>query len=440
MKNILLSIYIALSLLLSISSINMTVKEQDNRNEPIYQSVSMDFESNSDSAEISKYGIKPPNSGQLDIKRLFLKQYFSGLTENFGENAKGSCTYVALGMLLSYYDSYLSDNIIPEQYDVVSTGYNSDIISRSNSPGAVNDKILNNVSKEEYRDYINNLTKIDYYNILKEKFETNSLQVYLIELADRYDLMKINNGSETFGSNFNASWSLLSYYLWSVGYICNTDYTMEDSREDKGDDVKQFIKDNIDLGRPVFVCAENILGAGHAFICHDYDSNSNFYAHMGSHEKIEFTNCNPFTYYNFNLKAMAVDFKFTHTHSYNYMVGDKAYCYCDDAIEAYHNHSYGIPLKLNKQYHVSYCKCGLTKKGMHWIRGATNERYAKCGACGELLDLWSDIVVGIKSMNKTPNGSYISKSGIPVIAESEVEAYLNGTLKFGGGFSDYDYI
>lgn len=59
MKYILLSIYIALSLLLSISSINMTVKEQDNRNEPIYQSVSMDFESNADSAEISKYGIKP---------------------------------------------------------------------------------------------------------------------------------------------------------------------------------------------------------------------------------------------------------------------------------------------------------------------------------------------------------------------------------------------
>lgn len=42
----------------------------------------------------------------------YVKNYFAGLTQNFGANIKGSCGYVSLGMLLSYYDSFLDDNII----------------------------------------------------------------------------------------------------------------------------------------------------------------------------------------------------------------------------------------------------------------------------------------------------------------------------------------
>ncbi len=32
--------------------------------------------------------------------------YFNNLRTNFGNNLYGSCTYVSLGMLLSFYDSY----------------------------------------------------------------------------------------------------------------------------------------------------------------------------------------------------------------------------------------------------------------------------------------------------------------------------------------------
>ena len=45
-------------------------------------------------------------------------EYFEGLQENYPLNLLGSCTYVALTMLLTYYDTYLNDNIIPEVYDV----------------------------------------------------------------------------------------------------------------------------------------------------------------------------------------------------------------------------------------------------------------------------------------------------------------------------------
>ena len=50
----------------------------------------------------------------------FMTAYYDNLTYNYGINYKNSCGYIALGMLLSYYDTYLYDGIIPEQFDAVS--------------------------------------------------------------------------------------------------------------------------------------------------------------------------------------------------------------------------------------------------------------------------------------------------------------------------------
>ena len=49
----------------------------------------------------------------------FMESYFDNLTTNHGHNTIGSCGYVAIDMLLCYYDTYLNDNIVPEQYDVM---------------------------------------------------------------------------------------------------------------------------------------------------------------------------------------------------------------------------------------------------------------------------------------------------------------------------------
>lgn len=42
--------------------------------------------------------------------------YFKNLHENIGDNKYGSCAYVALGSLLSYYDIFYNDNIVPDTY------------------------------------------------------------------------------------------------------------------------------------------------------------------------------------------------------------------------------------------------------------------------------------------------------------------------------------
>ncbi|MCM1259324.1 MAG: hypothetical protein NC182_00075 [Prevotella sp.] len=42
--------------------------------------------------------------------------YFENLHRNIGNNANGSCSYVASGTLLSYYDTFYNDKIVPNTY------------------------------------------------------------------------------------------------------------------------------------------------------------------------------------------------------------------------------------------------------------------------------------------------------------------------------------
>ena len=47
----------------------------------------------------------------------FMESYFDNLTTTHGHNTIGSCGYVAIDMLLCYYDTYLNDDIVPDDYD-----------------------------------------------------------------------------------------------------------------------------------------------------------------------------------------------------------------------------------------------------------------------------------------------------------------------------------
>lgn len=61
--------------------------------------------------------------------------YFKNLTDNFGNNMKGSCTYIAFAMLLSYYDTYWDDTIIPESYDMITMLSTNKLGLNVESPG-----------------------------------------------------------------------------------------------------------------------------------------------------------------------------------------------------------------------------------------------------------------------------------------------------------------
>lgn len=93
------------------------------------------------------------NSSTLYQTNYYSTYYFSQLKQNFGNNIKGSCTYVALAMLLSYYDSYWNDSIIPEGYDMISMLEENELPLLVESPGIyteVTDIISPSISTSGY--------------------------------------------------------------------------------------------------------------------------------------------------------------------------------------------------------------------------------------------------------------------------------------------------
>lgn len=63
----------------------------------------------------------------LYSKNNFLEYYFYNLTQNLGDNISNACFFVGITMILSYFDTYYNDNIIPELYDMNGTLLEDDI-------------------------------------------------------------------------------------------------------------------------------------------------------------------------------------------------------------------------------------------------------------------------------------------------------------------------
>ena len=92
------------------------------------------------------------NISDSDLARINANQmrtFFYNLRTNFGYNQYGSCGYVALGMLLSYYDSYLNDELIPENYDQQAIMENMDEYTVVDSPGT-NETSISSSNEEDY--------------------------------------------------------------------------------------------------------------------------------------------------------------------------------------------------------------------------------------------------------------------------------------------------
>ena len=55
----------------------------------------------------------------LYLTNYFSTYYFDNLEGNYGLNYKGSCGYIAIAMLLSYYDTYWNDYFIDDYSDQI---------------------------------------------------------------------------------------------------------------------------------------------------------------------------------------------------------------------------------------------------------------------------------------------------------------------------------
>lgn len=326
----------------------------------------------------------------------YMEAYFRGLKTNMGENYKGSCGYVALGELLSYYDSYLNDYFIDDIYDVASTGSETDMISRNNSPGILNDTISTAECAVYEKSSVSSLTASEYFSIIETKVST-SLHAKLISMGEEHGYYDYSDNDNPCGTNYAQRKIILEEYLEERG-LSSDYYEIITYSNSNSDNVEDFIKQYIDLGYPVLTSVyDSSRNAGHAVICYDYDD-TNIYCNMGWSGSTSYAHYAVESRYDTYRNAMVVIFDLDHYHSNNYEViqsgGTTTYCYCNCDILTYKEvgHSYTDHYVDNGDnfYHRSYCRCNRYILEKHsWaddiiLVSLPNSYKLNCDQCGAM--------------------------------------------------------
>jgi hypothetical protein len=371
------------------------------------------------------------SSSNDTFNSTYLQAYYSNLNQNFGENVMSSCGYVALGMLLSYYDSFLSDDIIPEQYDVASVGSGTDMMERRNSPGVLYEK----------SGYDKQSKLSDYTNYLKT-IKDRSLQAKLVGISDE---LKLTLSKKALTTSCGDRIKILNNYLsqtldYSEGTKYTIEYIVKDTKTTSAD-IKNFITNKIKEGYPVLVGANSTTNkdSGHAFICYDCDDTSGeIYAHPGWHGKATHQTPNEIGYTKYK-SAMILKFNIPHTHNNNYVINtsesSETYCYDDCRIKTSktnNSHQYNRYEYTSSLKHKAYCRfCGSSTLKPHAILESSIYKvglksYGKCIDCKETIDItsshYSTAPTSLTSISHTLD------NGIHIIIDDDLDAYLAGTL------------
>lgn len=413
------------------------------------------------------------NANDTDVDYTFvydsyLHAYYRNLTYNFGQNYQGSCGYVAAAMLFSYYDSYLSDRIIAENYDAVSVGTNYDIYSRFDSPGTQKDLIVL-PSNPNYASYGETLSAQDYYNEVCEMADY-SLHSKLITIGNELGYYNFNAEQGHYcSSSVIKIWNVIDAYLEDLEFTSD-DYEIRGPSELSHANVRQFTIDKIKQNYPVLLSV-NDEDSGHIVIAYDYDETTDsIYCHMGYDSSS--THVRPedrgYTQY---ADALVIDWDITHEHTNNYVVrlnngatqeelcydnsllsilrhtcyydagyeknitrNHKVLCECGNYIteahtfsnnkcikcELEHEHSYNFTVYYDNIYHKSTCACGEYILNAHVV---SIENRKKCIICnGNINNNYNLLSGNIEFISK--NGSYKLPNGIIVLVPADIKTNI----------------
>ena len=312
------------------------------------------------------------NGGAVSHYSNFLSSYFSNLVDNIGQNVKGTCGYVAIGMLLSYYDTYLDDNIIPENYDVVSEGQGYNLVDRHISPGIANE----NLDEQTY----NEMTTEEYMQYMATNYSSTHLHSKLLSIG--LALGKSN------GIYMNEISEILHHYL--TIYLNYTDQDFETSGVSNflGIGVREYAIQKVQEGYPVMIVAYKSLVEGHVVIAHDYNSETNeLYVNYGYTYEFSTRKTLEEDGYTRYTNAMIIDWNFDNSNrGHNYKVGNQSYRY-DNLLLEHRHHSnsslaYSYIANDINHHNVSY-SCGYSGIESHgnFYSNFPNPTVT-CGLCG----------------------------------------------------------
>lgn len=341
----------------------------------------------------------------------FKDSYFDNLTNNFGMNCKGSCGYVAIDMLLSYYDTYLNDNIVSEDYDVNSVGFETDMVERHNSPGSMKETSLNpslegsGMTLSEYWDSVSNE---DYYNRLMQ-LNDKSLHAKLVEVGHGIDAQENHKENYEFTTNFEDRKKVLSLYLlMECRYQEDLDYSFEEIEKGKYDatssDVRKWVINEIKNGYPVMLSIASKDGKkNHVVVAYHYDdSTDKIYCHMGWNASTTHSIVTDYGYQIYKT-GLSIHFNISHEHSNNYIVmkssdsGVETTIHCYDSCyidvgAGVNGHDFKEYHYYDSKHHSSRCtKCNQSFLSNHTYSNVyqANDKslYGQCSTCGATVKI-----------------------------------------------------
>jgi hypothetical protein len=150
-----------------------------------------------DTDPIELFEVPPSQSGlpvdidEIGFEQIAMYEFFKGLEKYLPHNMSASCGYVALSGILSYYDSFYNDNVIPEKYD--RTDFDSKNRSEliKNSPGVFKSGPIEDYGyfgeREVYRNNIAIATDSNDLELLKireyvyDKYYREDFEKYAID-------------------------------------------------------------------------------------------------------------------------------------------------------------------------------------------------------------------------------------------------------------------
>ena len=294
-------------------------------------------EGDGDSAQMSGFPLGTSGATSYDN---YLTHYYDNLTENFGMNYQSSCGYVALAMLLSFYDACFDGDLVPNGYDVKSYGTDGDLVGRKNSPGVEHDDFDNMGFGSIYTSY----PGWNLYLTFAQLIKGHSLHAKLITLGST--LGYVNSASSNpFSTTLSQRKNVLSNYLERVAALANSDYSFVyyqgSNTYPDGEDIqmRSAIRNLIDSGHPVLVGIGNGNGSKHAVIAYDYDRDSlakTLYFHPGlSYEGYTTHMSLADMSYSYVNSYMAIDFNYEGTPDTNYIIhqGNTNFQYAYDSAQ-----------------------------------------------------------------------------------------------------------
>ena len=333
----------------------------------------------------------------------FMKKYFFYNANNFGYNYYGSCGYVAAEILLSYYDTYWNDDIIPEKYDLPgSLSYYNKNLPFLTSPGTCNEEILlherieQEISNKEYFtfgyyfDFIKEMKDSFYhlYMLYESEFygkysKDDSFREYPIkEGTKKYYYAKYN-----FGLTVEGFLDMLDWRIYKYGKVI--------TNRSEGLSARNFAISKIKQGIPVILGASN-SSASHLVVAYDYDEKTDTIIVHSGYRGVTSTSIESLGYTDYIFSA-ALELSCSHKCSDNISCSGRNYCACYlDGTHPAHSHHYDYQLvKDNKKYHLAYCICNKSRQDYHSVYEEDIivdgiHQYAKCILCGEDLDFLYD--------------------------------------------------